>query len=115
MADITLPEMGQIALDACYQQVQELKRRTSGDIGRLGNDCLNDLSNMTSRVSRAMAGLIKEMRALEKDAREWASTMGHEEKREVIRDFFGGMPPEEQRQLVQELTRDLNAGKRMGA
>lgn len=100
-------ELAEASLAIARLQLDELKRRMEG-MPKMRTPQLQQLTGMTAKVMRAAAPLMKEMRQLVKDARDWAAALGYDDKRRVMVDFFRLMPPEHQRALVQELTRVLN-------
>lgn len=100
-------ELAEASLAIARLQLEELQRRMA-KMATMKVPQLQQLTGMTAKVMRAAAPLMKEMRQLIKDARDWASALSYEDKRRVMVDFFALMPPEHQRALVQELTRVLN-------
>lgn len=57
---------------------------------------------------KVMAQLIGQARALAKDAIRWAGSLSAEQRRDVIVGWFTSLPEQQQRLLLQELTRVFN-------
>ena len=56
-----------------------------------------------TKLARAISGLLKEARALEKDARDEADELGHEGRIDLMVEWFGTLPPEYRARLVSRL------------
>lgn len=61
------------------------------------------LSGLLAKLMRAATGMVKEARALAKDAKEAAKKLSYEEKRDMILEFIRMMPVEHQVALRNEL------------
>lgn len=62
-----------------------------------------ELSGILAKLMRAATGMIKEKRALEKDAREAAEEMSYADQRKFCVEFIKSLPPEERTELKREL------------
>lgn len=78
---------------------KELRRRLTANGGKdLEDETLRSLSELAGNVTkvlRAEAAMMKEARALEKDAQDKAKRLTHEGKRKVILAVIADLPPEQ--------------------
>lgn len=65
-------------------------------------------SEQVDSAQRALAALLKEARALAKVGTDWAARTTPEEQREAVLGWFEAIPPQQQRLLIQSLTRAHN-------
>lgn len=61
------------------------------------------VSGLLAKLMRAATGMIKEVRALQKDAREAADGMSLEDKRKFMVSFIAMLAPEEREKIRNEL------------
>lgn len=105
--EINLAELTQEALRAQRQHVRDLVASRNPRGRRFGTEEMATPEQIDS-AQRALAGLVKEARSIVKDGARWGKTRTVEEKRAIIADWFTDLPPEQQRLLLQELTRIHN-------
>lgn len=107
----TAPNLGDV-LDRGIRVADTLVTELEQELADPDSD-RHKIATRLSTILRALSPVVKESRQLAKDAADWAEAMSQEDQRKVIRDFFTLMPPEEQRSLLQELTRDLNTKRKI--
>lgn len=104
-----LSELAEKTLELVKAELDELQDLRDGEAERpMSQKAKRAHRVRVLNVTRALPGLVKEVRQLTKDNEEWAGNLGYDDKRRVIVEFFREMPQEHQRALVQELTRVLN-------
>lgn len=106
-----------IYLDEITEQTLRLQKRTldrleewsealDGD-GDFNAEFAKELANVT----RALATVLKEARAINKENREGATRLGPTEKRKLLVEFFEKQPYEVQRSLIWQMTQIINEQK----
>lgn len=81
---------------------------TKGDkISKMSMNEKQLVTGLLSKLMRAATGLVKEARALQKDAQTAARKLSHEQRREMIKEFISMMPIEHRNALRTELGWDL--------
>tara|TARA_Y100000588_G_scaffold317959_1_gene347280 strand:+ start:191 stop:553 length:363 start_codon:yes stop_codon:yes gene_type:complete len=107
-----------IYLDEITEQTLRLQKRTldrleewSGRLDDAPDGFDASFARELASVTRALATVLKEARAINKDNREGAARLGPTEKRRLLVDFFEKQPYEVQRSLLWEMTQIVNKTK----
>lgn len=84
---------------------KEIRRRlmADGQLEDYSDRALNEMGGLVTKLLRAEATMIKESRALEKDAAEKVRSMSWEQKRKVVATVVADMPAEQVVLLRSEL------------
>lgn len=104
---VNLAEVTQEAIVSQRKHLRELTASRSPRSKCYGTDGMASPEQVDS-ASRALAALVKEARSIAKDAIRATSKLTPEEMRAEVVDWFRASPPEQQRLLLQELTRVHN-------
>lgn len=103
-----------IYLDEITEQTLRLQKRTLDRLEEWsealdeGGDFNADFAKELANVTRALATVLKEARAINKENREGAARLGPTEKRRLLVEFFEKQPYEVQRSLIWEMTQIIN-------
>lgn len=101
---VELNDVSDLSLEISHEFLTELRRRLDEDgIEQMKPRQLQDYSGLLTKIMRAQTGMLKESRALIKDAKDAANKLSYEEKRKLIVEFIQMMPEEHQRELKGEL------------
>jgi hypothetical protein len=86
------------------ERLEEWSDRLEANPTSFDTDFARELANVT----RALATVLKEARAINKDNREATTRLGPSEKRRLLLDYFEKLPFDAQKSLVWEMTQLCN-------
>lgn len=106
MPDVDLEDMANESLELSMSFIALIKRKMKmddEDQDKLTTQQLQSLSGLLTKVQRAAATMLKEMRAINKDGKIAAEKLGYDEKRTLVLEWITMMPAEHQSQLRRDL------------
>lgn len=92
-----------LALSMTFIDLIKRKLSDPETMDKMTTQQLQSLSGLLTKVQRAAATMLKEMRAINKDGKIAAEKLGYDEKRTLVLEWITMMPAEHQSQLRRDL------------
>lgn len=104
--EIAIEDMAEEILAILRNNMAKLREALEGEI-----EFSPQKLKATAELARALAGVTKEVRAINKENRGAMLNLGPAEKRRLLIDWFSKLPDDTQRSVIQELHGEYNRGK----